>query len=129
MAVCFRPDLSGTGNDGTQATSINQPVYNTANPLFNGHATVHFNGGDDFIDLPEVVNPGSFTVFPVAKFDVLGVIQYICSTQGCNGGNDRLRIQIDAAVSGAPFLWRAGSSIWPGITASANADVHIFGMT
>jgi hypothetical protein len=68
-----------------KTTGDKQPVYDAANALFNEYATVHFDGADDFIDLPEVVDPGLFTVFAVAKFDVPGVYQYLCGGQGTDG--------------------------------------------
>lgn len=123
--------LVGSGMDATQATSTKQPVYDAANPAFNGQPTVHFDGSNDYMFLPSgadcPIHVGSFTLFIAAKFDVSGVSQWAVSAQG-TGGDDRLRISIEGAIGGAPFHWRIGSTDWPGnINTAADTAAHIFG--
>ena len=130
-AISTWSDISGLGNDATQGTSANRPVYDAANLLFNGFPTVHFDGSNDYLSLPSgagcPINVGSFTVFVVGTSDVLGVSQYFCSAQGTSG-NDRLRIAIDSAIDGAPFHWRIGDTGWPGsMNATSDTARHIFG--
>jgi hypothetical protein len=125
--------LVGSGMDAVQPTADSQPVYVASNPLFKGHATVHFDGINDLMFLPSgancPINVGACTVLVVAKFDKLVDSQYLFSGQGTSG-NDRLRICIDGSITGAPFHWRIGNTGWPGtMNAPADTAVHVFGIT
>ena len=124
-------DLSSAGNDATQATADKQPTYDASNEDFAGHATVHFDGSNDWMELPSTtINVGSFTMFAVGKYDNLGSNQYIVAGQD-GGGNDRIRFQLETKITDTPpqFLWRAGSSGWTSIITLADTDVHVFGET
>ena len=124
-------DQSGTGNDATQSTADNQPTYVMSNADFAGHATVHFDGTDDWMELPSTaINVGSFTMFAVAKYDNLDSNQYIVAGQN-GGGNGRIRFQLDTKLDGydPQFLWRAGSSSWKDIIIDADTEIHVFGET
>ena len=48
-------DLSGTGNNATQGTSANQPLYNT--DVINGFPAINFNGTSDFFNLDSTLLP------------------------------------------------------------------------
>ncbi len=127
-------DLSSAGNDATQPTAANQPVYVASNPSFNGRAAVSFDGTDDWMELPSTtINVGSFTMFALAQYSDISVAngnQYIVNGQD-GGGNDRIRFQLDTTITGIPvqFLWRVGDSAWQGIMTDADLDVHVFGET
>jgi hypothetical protein len=85
-------DLSGSGNDATQGTAGAQPTYVAVNGAYNNHATVSFDGTDDWMDLNNsMVTVDNFTLFIVGHMDITGVNQYFISGQG-GGGNDRMRI-------------------------------------
>lgn len=125
-------DLSGGGNDATQASSTSRPVYVASNPLFNGYAAVHFDGINDYLNLPSgtscPINVGNFTLFVVAKFDNATDTQYL--TSGTNTtDNARLRIIVEGALSGDPFAWRVGDSSWNTVTYPSNTVAHIFTVT
>ena len=128
-------DQSGAGNDATQGTADNQPVYIASNPEYAGHATVRFDGTNDWMTLPSTTcNVGSFTMFAVANYAIIEESHnmYICAGQD-GGGNDRIRFQLDTTDlpdADAWFEWRAGSSSWKGITYTpADTLIHVFGET
>jgi hypothetical protein len=87
------PDVSGVANDATQATAGAQPTYVASNEAYNGHASVQFDGTDDWMDLNEsAVNIGNFMMFVLGKFDRSdGNNMYFMSAQN-GAGSDRLRI-------------------------------------
>ncbi len=123
--------LVGSGMDAVQPTADSQPVYVASNPLFKGHATVQFDGTNDWMDLPSGSNcpfhVGSFTLIAVARFNAVNRAQYLVAGQA-GSANDRLRIIVDWLNSYWAFHWRIGSTGWPGaINASPDTQVHIFG--
>jgi len=123
--------LVGSGMDAVQPTADSQPVYVASNPLFKGHATVQFDGTNDWMDLPSGSNcpfhVGSFTLIAVARFNAVNRAQYLVAGQA-GSANDRLRIMVDWLNSYWAFHWRIGSTGWPGaINASPDTQVHIFG--
>ncbi len=121
-------DLSGVGNHATQTTAGIQPVYDAIAADFNGMPVIHFDGSDDWMTLPSTtVSVGSFTAFAVAKYDHTSSNQYIMAGQD-GGGDDRIRFAVDTS-SPVVFEYRAGTSAWRSITASADLQPHIFGMT
>lgn len=122
-------DLSGAGNNATQSDSDSQPTYVAASEAFDGQPAVRFDGEASWMELDSsIINVGSFTLFAVANFSQLDTSQYIVGAQD-GSGDDRLRIQADADITDAPFLWRAGSSSWKGITCESDTDIHVFGIT
>ncbi len=128
-SVSVWEDLSDAGNDANQPSVDNQPVYVAASEAFAGQPAVRFNGESSWMPLNStMVNVGSFTLIAVANFSQLETSQYIVAGQD-GSGNDRLRIQADAAIDGTPFLWRVGNSSWKGITATSDTDIHAFGVT
>lgn len=63
-------DLSGNGNDATQATASKRPVYKVN--IINGRPVVRFDGTDDFMAAPTGARPPtSYTVFIVAAINNL----------------------------------------------------------
>lgn len=103
-------DVSVAGNDATQATAGAQPTYVASNAAFNGHATVSFDGTDDYMNLNgSIVTVDSFTLFIVGNFDVIndGGQHYFISAQG-GAGNDRLRVAHYSWGSG--FMTRIGNT-------------------
>ena len=66
-------DLSGQGNDATQAIAANQPAYKAG--ILNGKPVVRFDGVDDFLDTNNVAfdfTAESFTVLMVLRVDGIG---------------------------------------------------------
>jgi hypothetical protein len=63
-AVTTWSDLSGNGNDGTQATSSKKPTYQTSE--INGRAVVLFDGVDDMMTVP-ALSPANCSAFAVFK--------------------------------------------------------------
>ena len=125
-------DLSGAGNDATQAEADSQPTYVASNPSFEGHPTVRFDGTNDWMDLPSTTcNVGSFTLFAIAQYSRTDSNQYIVAANDNSSTANRLRLCIDTkAVEDVPqFLWRAGSSSWKVVITEADLDVHVFGET
>jgi hypothetical protein len=127
-------DQSTAGNDATQATTGIQPSY-VANSVFNGLPAVHFDGVNDWMTLPSTTcNVGSFTMFAVARYDVIEESHnmYICAGQD-GSGNDRMRFALDTSSmpSGDSwFEWRAGNSGWKKVMVSpADTLKHIFAET
>ncbi len=54
ILICYCPLLMAeliAGNDGTQATTANQPVYVGSDAAYIVHASVQFDGADDWMDL------------------------------------------------------------------------------
>ncbi|MBN2064740.1 MAG: immunoglobulin domain-containing protein, partial [Sedimentisphaerales bacterium] len=118
-------DSSGMGNHATQSNSLNKPVYVASNPDFKGHASVSFDGIDDWMGLnSNMVNVGSFTAFAVAKFDIMAGERYIIAGQPGGSGAERMRICTNTSNR---FLWRAGNS--GDVTSAGNTDTHVFAMT
>jgi hypothetical protein len=64
-AVTTWADLSGNGNDATQATGSKKPTYQT-NEL-NGRPVVRFDGVDDWVESPLSFSSDFLTVFAVVK--------------------------------------------------------------
>lgn len=61
-------DQSGLGNNLTQATAGNKPIYKTA--ILNGHPIIRFDGTDDHFTLANVLSGASAgEVFLVVKID------------------------------------------------------------
>lgn len=58
-------DSSGNGNNATQPTGTNQPLFKTA--IINGEAVVRFDGSDNWMQAPIVHTGANLTVFIVAK--------------------------------------------------------------
>ena len=60
-------DLSGSGNDGAQATAGSQPTIQTNQ--INGYPVLRFDGTNDYISVPDATNlkPSNLTAFVVAK--------------------------------------------------------------
>lgn len=103
-------DVSGAGNDATQATAGAQPTFVAANPAFNDYATVSFDGTDDYLNLDgSIITVDNFTLFIVGNFDVIndGGQHYFISAQG-GSGNDRLRVAHYSWGSG--FMTRIGNT-------------------
>ena len=124
-------DSSGLGNHATQGTTGSQPTLVSQSTDFKGRPAVKFDGVDDFLNLPSgascPVDVTSFTTLIVAKYDVIQ-FHNIISAQG-SGGNDRMRMQMDAAISGTPFHWLAGTVKWKSIQSPSDTDIHVFGIT
>lgn len=67
-AVATWPDGSAEGNDGTQATGGNRPVWKAA--IVNGHPVVRFDGVDDFVSFPDFLTGlTSGEVYLVVRLD------------------------------------------------------------
>ena len=67
-AVTTWSDLSGSGNDATQATASLKPIYRTS--IINGRAVVRFDGVNDVLSMGTALNferTDTFTIFVVAK--------------------------------------------------------------
>jgi len=54
-------DQSANGNNATQATSGNQPLFKTA--IVNGKPVIRFDGSDDFLSLASTISIGSTGAF------------------------------------------------------------------
>ena len=58
-------DTSGNGNNATQISATNQPIYNT-NTL-NGFPAITFDGSNDYLDLDNHITTSALTAFSVFK--------------------------------------------------------------
>lgn len=67
-SIALWPDASGNGNDATQSTEINRPIYKTS--IKNGKPVVRFDGSNDFMLAPSL-GLGSASLFVVAKQDLV----------------------------------------------------------
>jgi len=122
-------DVSGLGNDAIQDAEPNQPVYVAAEPNFFNQPVVRFDGTSDWMLLDsKMISVGSFTVFIVAQFSNTDVWQYLVGGQD-GSGDDRIRIQVETALAGNPFAWRAGNIGWTEINTPSDTGIHVFGMT
>jgi hypothetical protein len=65
-AVSTWTDSSGTGNNATQATGVNQPIFKTN--IVNGKPTVRFDGSNDSLTFSS--SPADTSVFVVASLGV-----------------------------------------------------------
>ena len=120
------PDSSGLGNNAIQSTEANRPILNANNADFKGHATVVFDGSNDWMDLnSSMINVGEFTMFTVGRYFVTNKEHYLVAGQS-TGNDDRCRICMDNSQR---FLLRAGTSGLLDITSSANTNIHVFALS
>lgn len=130
--IALWPDLSGAGNDATQATAANQPIYNASNPVFGGNPTVQFDGATSWMDLPDdIVDVTSCTAFAVAQYTALdlGHSQYILAGQdGSGDGRIRFMHEIGSGQYN-DFSWRIGNTNWTAMFVDADTEWHVFGLT
>jgi hypothetical protein len=126
-AVSSWTDLSGLGNHATQGTSGLEPVYVASSAAFNSHATVKFDGTDDFMDMVDAVNVGSFTLFLVGKLNANGSDQYFVSGYDAGlGGNNRFRI---AEYGWSNYMkFRVGATDMTSTVKTKDTDTHMFAM-
>ena len=120
-------DISGYGNDASQAIADAQPVYVASSTSFNDHATVSFDGIDDWMDLADVVSVDSFTMFLAGKLNENGRDQYFVSGYSADfGGDNRFRI---AEYSWSNYMkFRVGGTDMTSTVKAKDTDVHIFAM-
>ncbi|OFY87505.1 MAG: hypothetical protein A3K10_08125, partial [Bacteroidetes bacterium RIFCSPLOWO2_12_FULL_31_6] len=84
-------DRSGNGNDAAQADPSAQPIYYKNNPIFNGQASVYFDGVNDVLKTPPVanLNTNTQTIFCVASIykptSTSGIIFRLSYTSGGGG--------------------------------------------
>jgi len=120
-AIGTWPDLSGLGNDAIQGTESAKPIYVASSSDFNNLPTVRFDGVDDWMNLPDVIDVDSFTLFLVGKFNANGFDQYFISGQP-GSGDSRLRI--------AEYYWSGVTRIRVGATdytvGSKDTNVHLY---
>lgn len=57
-------DNSGSGNNATQATGLNQPTFQTAE--LGGNGVVRFDGTNDFLESPTITKNQPYTVFAIS---------------------------------------------------------------
>ena len=57
-------DISGSGNNATQATGANQPTFQTAE--LGGNGVVRFDGTNDFLESPTITKNQPYTVFVIS---------------------------------------------------------------
>jgi hypothetical protein len=145
-------DSSGNGNDATQATGANQPVFKTA--IVNGHDVVRFDATNDGMVTPlSVASP--FSIFIVydcatngaARRAINGTNNYLIGPRGSahqmyNGAfitgpavTTNVFVQANALTDGSGTLFRVnavaigsnGNTLGPGTlglaTSGANAEV------
>ncbi len=118
-------DLSGLGNDALQTLADAQPTYVTASPDVNDLASVRFDGVDDWVDLADVVDVNSFTLFLVGKFNSIGGDQYFISGQSGDPVLDN-RVRIAQYDWSTQFRFRAGTTDYS--TPEKNTAAHTFGL-
>lgn len=114
-------DLSSAGNDATQTSTDAMPTYTASSSAFNGMATVSFDGSDDWMDLPDVIDVGSFTLFVVGKLNANGSDQYFVSGQTGSNSN-RLRI----AEYGWSDLFRIRVGATDYTAGNKDTEMHVF---
>jgi len=96
-------DKSGNGNDATAPAAANEPNVSTGS--INGHATVVFDGSDDYFSLTSRINDVRTVFWVVQEVDhnnshfLLGDSDYYSFHRGINPDG-----------SGNGFLWDAGSA-------------------
>lgn len=62
-AVTTWTDLSGNGNNGTQASALSKPLFTTNS--INGFPVLQFDGTDDFMDFTTNIVSNAITIFTV----------------------------------------------------------------
>ena len=110
-------DKSGDGNDATQATTAEKPLYKTG--IQNGLSVGRFDGTDDWLDLAGMtVSAGSFTFFYVVNPANIGgtnkyffdtetgrfILGHFTSGAGKTGWNDDAWQDIADAIVGTQIL-------------------------
>lgn len=91
-------DKSGLGNNVTQGTALNQPVYNPAQ--LNSNAVMTFDGVSTFI-MPSglyFVPNGDNTIFAIGKYSGQGVDQYILGMERSGVDNLFLRSNLGSGI-------------------------------
>jgi hypothetical protein len=129
-------DQSTAGNDATQPTTENQPVFVASDPNFSGFPVINFDGTNDWMSLPSTtMTVGDCTVFAAARFgrlsgQTLGNRQYIMAGQD-GGGDDRIRFQMDHNNDDNPFYtYRIGNTGWADMRVTpVDTETHIFAIT
>lgn len=84
-------DVSGSGNNATQTTPANQPLYKTN--AINGLPVLSFNGTSNFFNLPDGTIPygnSSYTVFIVSKSNTVAIDTQTFLAAGGGAGNQAL---------------------------------------
>ncbi len=125
-AVTTWPDLSGNGNDATQATAAKKPVYKVN--IINGKPVVRFDGLDDFLALTwaggDLAQPT--TVFAVVKDSVpASTTSYRIF---CDGGGDSLKRQTLYSVYPTDqHFWGYYSGSVINSTTAVDTSAHIVG--
>ena len=116
-------DLSGNGNDATQATPANQPTIYTGGALVKegGRLTLDFDGADDYLDSSLTVSTTDIAVTSVQKYDdVSGSQLSITISEGTNNGLYTLH----NASSG---FWRLFyRNVGDSVTANTNQNIISF---
>ena len=127
-AVSTWSDISGNGNDAVQAAVTAQPVFVANSSEFNDHATIRFDGVDDWMDLADVVSVGSFTMFLVGKINENGRDQYLISGYSADlGGDNRFRI---AEYGWSNYMkFRVGGTDMTSTVKTKDTEMHIFAMS
>ncbi len=111
-SVATWTDLSGLGNHATQVTAGNQPTYVAHSAAFGNHASVRFDGTDDWMDMVDAITVNSFTVFITGKLNDAGATtqQYFISGQSGNPTALDNRFRIAKYNWSTAWRFRAGNS-------------------
>lgn len=112
-AISQWDDISGSGNNATQATGANQPVYRTS--VLGGNGVVRPDGTTDFLESPTISKSQPYTSFVIAflrRYNASFYNDFFPDTSlGCFSGTS-----LDAGVAkyaayAGSFIFSAASSL------------------
>lgn len=117
--VALWADLSGEGNSLSQASPVNQPLFNPADANFNGQPSIGFNGSTDFLSTALFASPLSQpnSIILVMKRASTGVDTIVFD--GLQASNRNIFLNQDTGTSEAMF---GGSAVIKGGT--SDTSIH-----
>ena len=120
---CWK-DKSLQGNDTTQSTGANRPVWSETVAGFGGKAGVNFNGSSQFLNFNEAILDGTnYTVFAVVHRDTTGSNNFFMGTQTASPNQG---FHMGYSTNTAAMMGQYSNDLSVGVSGQAENSVGLF---